>query len=127
MSSTESGTPVGLVLSDDLLFASQITGHARALGAEVRVAKSVSQLLTLRQQHSVSCVILDLEHSELNLEQLIADLKECGGPLPRLVGYGSHVNVACLKAAREAGCDPVLPNSAFVEALPVQLSNWLNG
>ena len=36
---------------------------------------------------------------------------------PTIIGYGSHVDTATLKAARDAGCDVVLPRSKFVEEL----------
>jgi len=45
--------------------------------------------------------------------------------VPRVVAYGSHVDAAGLKAARDAGCDVVLPRSAFVEQLPVKLREWM--
>ena len=34
--------------------------------------------------------------------------------MPRVMGYGSHVEKELLQAARDAGCDPVLPRSQFV-------------
>ena len=42
-----------------------------------------------------------------------------------MVGYGSHVEAATLRAARAAGCDPVWPRSKFVEELPRALPGWL--
>jgi hypothetical protein len=42
-----------------------------------------------------------------------------------VVAYGSHVDTATLRAAREAGCDVVLPRSKFVEELPTALPTWL--
>ena len=45
--------------------------------------------------------------------------------MPRMVAYGSHVDAAVLRAAREAGCDPVLPRSKFVEELPRALPEWM--
>jgi hypothetical protein len=41
------------------------------------------------------------------------------------MAYGSHVDTATLRAARAAGCDPVLPRSKFVEDLPICLPAWL--
>jgi len=46
-------------------------------------------------------------------------------PPPRIIAYGSHVDVATLKRAREAGCDRVMPRSQFVEELPTALISWL--
>ena len=36
----------------------------------------------------------------------------------RTIGFGSHVDRALLDAARAAGCDEVLPRSAFFARLP---------
>ena len=46
-------------------------------------------------------------------------------PAPMVIGYGSHVAAAALQAAREAGCDLVVPNSKFVELLPTDLAEWM--
>ena len=43
----------------------------------------------------------------------------------RVIGYGSHVDAARLKAARKAGCDEVLPRSAFFEDLQTKLQKWV--
>jgi hypothetical protein len=56
---------------------------------------------------------------------LIRRLETCS-PVPRVVAYGSHVDAAGLRAAREAGGDVVLPRSKFVEELPHKLPTWLS-
>jgi CheY-like chemotaxis protein len=114
-------SPIGLLLSDDLIFTSRITGTARLLNLTVKAARSTNELLTLAGRESPSCVILDLAHPGLDLPDLLSRLT----PRPRVVAYGSHVDAAGLKAARDAGCDLVLPRSAFVEQLPEKLADWL--
>lgn len=114
----------GLLLCDDLLFASKVLGTASALKLAVRVAKTPAVLLDLAGQTSPTCVILDLHCPGLDLASLIARLAEVC-PAARVVGYGSHVEAATLHAARLAGCDPVLPRSRFVEELPANLAAWL--
>src|SRR5438105_1411352 len=111
----------GLLLSDDLIFTSRITGVARDLGFNVLPARSADALLGLARQHAPRCVILDLANPGLDLVELIGQLR---GSIPRLVAYGSHVDTESLRAARAAGCDPVLPRSKFVEELPVALPQW---
>jgi hypothetical protein len=44
--------------------------------------------------------------------------------MPRIVAYGSHVDTAGLRKAREAGCDLVWPRSKFVAELPGALQAW---
>jgi hypothetical protein len=66
-------------------------------------------------------VIVDLANPGLVLTDLIRGL---GEPRPRVVAYGSHVDTESLRAARAAGCDPVLPRSKFIEELPSALPDW---
>jgi CheY-like chemotaxis protein len=116
--------PAGLILSDDLIFTSRITGTARALGLDVRQARTPQALLDLARQGPRG-VLIDLGFPGLALADLISRLNQVCPAMPRLVAYGSHVDTASLKAARAAGCDPVLPRSKFVEDLAKDLPNWL--
>jgi DNA-binding NarL/FixJ family response regulator len=115
----------GLLLSDDLIFTSRIAGEARALGLTIKSARSADALLALARQESPGCVIVDLANHGLVLPELMRQLAELGSP--RVVAYGSHVDAATLRAARESGCDPVLPRSKFVEELPSALPLWFAG
>src|SRR5437868_5598723 len=117
--------PVGLLLSDDLLDSSRVTGTARGLGLTVKVARSVAALYDLARQQVPGGVLVDLSHPGLDVAELIRWLGENCVPVPRVVAYGSHVDTATLRKAREAGCEPVLPRSKFVEDLPQQLPGWL--
>ena len=116
---------IGYLLSDDLMFGSRITSTARSLGLTIKSARSVEVLESLAKQDAPSCVILDLANPTLQLPEVLAHLRETCSPMPRVVAYGSHVDAAGLKAARDAGCDVVLPRSAFVEQLPVKLPEWM--
>jgi DNA-binding NarL/FixJ family response regulator len=116
---------LGLLLSDDMIFSSRIYGAAQGLGLKVITVKAANDLTGTAQTSRPSCVILDLAHSGLNLTEVIQKLKETCSPMPRLVAYGSHVDAASLRAAREAGCDVVLSRSRFVEELPISLPQWL--
>jgi CheY-like chemotaxis protein len=116
----------GLVLCDDLIFASRITGTARGAGIEMKTARSGPGLLALMAQTSPALLILDLANPGLDLAQLLDSAKAMKSP-PLVVAYGSHVDAQGLKAARDAGCDLVLPRSKFVEELPTKLNCWLDG
>jgi DNA-binding NarL/FixJ family response regulator len=115
----------GLLLSDDMIFSSRITGTAQALGLKVNAMKSTKNLMAQAKERMPTCVMVDLSHPDLRLPELIGELRDACSPMPRLVAYGSHVDAATLRAAREAGCDIVLPRSAFVEQLSGSLSQWL--
>jgi CheY-like chemotaxis protein len=116
----------GLLLCDDLLFTSRITGEARALRLTVKPARSLEQLLDLARQEAPGCVLIDLGFSGLILTELVQQLRAACALMPRLVAYGSHVDTEGLRQARAAGCDPVLPRSKFVEELPRALPEWLS-
>lgn len=114
----------GMLLCDDLIFASRITGTARALGLNIHVAGSLDAFEKEVKQRTPSGVVLDLALAGKEIGRLVTELR--GLPVkPHVVAYGSHVDTETLKAARAAGCDVVLPRSKFVEELPVKLGEWL--
>src|SRR5262245_8285563 len=118
-------TANALLLSDDLIFTSRVVGTARDLGLSVVAARSADVLVTMARQEPPACVIVDLQNPGLDLAGLMAGLREAGPAMPRVVAYGSHVQVEALRAARQAGCDPVMPRSQFVEELPRALTGWM--
>jgi len=117
-------TPDGLVLSDDLIFFSRIAGAARARGLVVRQARTAAELVAIAKQHPPGGVILDLQNPGLELEPLLAELRSLP-EAPRVVAYGSHVLADALRAARQAGCDRVMPRSQFAESLEADIAEWL--
>jgi CheY-like chemotaxis protein len=123
----EAPAPLGYVLSDDLIFTSRITGTARDLGLTVKPARSPDVLQRLARQQPPSCVIVDLANPGLDIADLNRWLSELATPKARVIAYGSHVDTATLRAAREAGCAAVLPRSQFVQELPHKLMEWLGG
>ena len=112
---------IGLLLCDDLLFASKVTATAAAHGLTVRVCKT-PVALARELTAAPAAVILDLQTSELNVAGLLAGLKV---PRPPVIGFGSHVDKDTLDAAKTAGCDEVMPRSRFVKELEENLPRWL--
>jgi DNA-binding NarL/FixJ family response regulator len=115
--------PYGLLLCDDLIFVSRVSGTAKTLGLTLRSMKRVGDLLDCARQTPPRCVIIDLQAPALVIDELVAEMAALQ-PKPFIVGYGSHVDTATLKKAREAGCDLVWPRSKFVEELPTALAVW---
>lgn len=109
-----------VLLSDDLLFGSKVTATGRAHGIPVAVARNAAAAVA--KAAGVGCVIVDLHLEGLDLPQLVSDLRTIG-PV-RVIGFGSHVDVETLKAARLAGCDLVMPRSQFTAELEVKLPEW---
>jgi CheY-like chemotaxis protein len=108
------------------MFTSRILGTARDLGFSFKSARTATSLEALAQQETPRCVLLDLSNPGLNVGELVQHLRQVCQPMPRVVAYGSHVDTATLRAGREAGCDPVLPRSKFVEDLPKALPAWMD-
>ncbi len=116
--------PMGLLLADDLLWTSRISGTAQALGVSCLTARTADRLVELARQHQPACVILDLGMSGVKAAELVEAIRAAVPVAPRFVAYGSHVDTATLHAARAAGCDPVLPRSKMADGLPQLLSEW---
>jgi FixJ family two-component response regulator len=114
--------PIGYLLDTDLMFNSRITGTAKALGLQLITCRTPADLLTKAHSTSPACVLLDVHHHGLAIDELIAGLKATGPVF--VVGYGSHVAANVLKEARAAGCDLVLPRSQFVGELEKSLPIW---
>jgi DNA-binding NarL/FixJ family response regulator len=117
-------TRFALLLSDDLLDGSRVTATARAVGVEVRRLRSADALIAAVRDLIPSCLLVDLHNPGLDLPALVRQVSSLA-PRPRVVGYGSHVDAARLRAARQAGCDEVMPRSQFFEVLESRLSDWL--
>jgi CheY-like chemotaxis protein len=109
-----------------MMFTSRITGTARDLGLTVKPVRSVEALTALAGQQTPTCVLVDLSHPGLQPAELMESLRAACPAMPRVVAYGSHVDTATLRAARQAGCDLVLPRSQFVQELPQALPQWLS-
>src|SRR5947208_151572 len=113
------------MLCDDLIFFSRVAATARAAGLSVKQARTAAAVLDLARQQPPGGVILDLHTDGLDLPALLAGLREACPAMPRTVAFGSHVEAETLRAARQAGCDLVLPRSRFVKELEGSLAEWL--
>jgi hypothetical protein len=116
---------LGLLLCDDLMWISRITGTAHSLGLKIAAARTVEQLEVLARRQPPRCVILDLDAARIPPTEIVSRVTVASGTAPRFTAFGSHVDVATLQAACDAGCDPVLPRSKMAEALPLLLQEWL--
>ena len=106
---------VALVCTD-LMFTSKVTGVGKELGRKVRVFPSAKSAAAAAQP-DLRVALLDLSNPKNTPPE---DIRAWKAALPAdavLVAYGSHVDVPALQAAKEAGCDLVLPRSAFVQRL----------
>ena len=109
------------LLSDDLMFTSRVSATAHALGLNVSTVRSQQQLINMTAAGAPKCLLVDLHNPGLAIGELVKSLAQ---PRPFVVAYGSHVDAAALQAARDAGCDLVLPRSKFTETLEKSLPAW---
>ena len=114
--------PLCLILSDDMIDGSRIGGHAKALGFEVLIARTQSQAVGFLEKQPAA-VLADLHNDTLDPAALVTAVSATI-PRPRIVAFGSHVDAQRLKNARAAGCDLVLPRSAFFDDLDGNLTEW---
>lgn len=115
-----------LVLCDDLIFGSRISGEARALGLETKVIKTVGKVIEIASKEKFAGALIDLGIASSDLDKLITELRASQGEKFSCLGYGSHVDVDLLKKARSSGYDPVLPRSKFVVELSAILLSYCN-
>lgn len=113
-----------LVLCDDLMFTSKVTATGRAAGIPVAVARTTEAVVRRATAAPPACVLLDLHNDGLDVPRLLAELRAGCPTMPRVIGFGSHVNKELLDAARLAGCDLVMPRSQFRKLLEGSLAEW---
>lgn len=107
----------------DLFFTSKITGTADALGYRIQTVGNTEELPQLLKSSDCRCLLLDLESVGLDLTQVLAVLPS--DERPTVIAFGPHVRTDLLDAARNSGCDVVLPRSRFSATLPELLKQYL--
>ena len=104
-------------LVDDMFFAAKINNAASACARVVERIKSQEQLEALAA-NAPALIIVDLNSDRLDPLEAIRFLKASPelGAIP-IVGFVSHVQTELIRSAQSAGCDYVLPRSAFTQLL----------
>src|SRR5262245_47646413 len=120
--SAPDGSRTALLVSRDLFFTSRVTGTADLMGIEVQVAADAQTATERLAAGDFSCVFIDLADTGLDVSAFFAQLPSDAHP--PVIAFGSHVATARLQAAREAGCDQVLPRSRFSVELPDLLKKY---
>ncbi|QDU91035.1 hypothetical protein Pla175_44520 [Pirellulimonas nuda] len=102
-----------LLVSTDLMVASQLEGAARAAG-ETLVAAPPARAVASVAERGPRLAIIDLAAVE-DCATLVAALRAVLPEDARIVAFGPHVHTARLDAARAAGCDQVLTRGQFLQ------------
>jgi CheY-like chemotaxis protein len=116
-----------LIAVDDMFFAAKILSAAQNVGRQVERVKSAEEVRQAVANGVPALLIIDLNSTRMNAIELIAGLKSqpAFSAVP-VLGFLSHVQVELKQQAEAAGCDRVLPRSAFAQKLTTNLSGDLS-
>jgi CheY-like chemotaxis protein len=103
-----------VALMDDLFFQMKVAETAKQLGLELKVAANGEALLALLEP-APKLVIIDLNARQQPLQAI--ERIRAGKNGVRVLGFLSHVQTDLAAQARQAGCDEVMPRSAFTQNL----------
>jgi CheY-like chemotaxis protein len=114
------GAPRIFAFVDDLFFLAKIQETARKLNVKVQFVKSEKEVLDsiAESEQAPSLIIMDLNNSSVKPIAAIGKLKSKLKKQSNIIGFLSHVQGDLKVKAQEAGCDMVLPRSAFSQNLP---------
>lgn len=105
---------------DDLFFMAKVQETARKLNVKVTFAKSDKEVIeaSAASGEKPALVIMDLNHHTIKPLTMIPKLKTKFKKETNIIGFLSHLQGELKMKAQEAGCDMVLPRSAFSQNLP---------
>src|SRR5215472_3067195 len=105
---------------DDLFFLAKIQETARKINVKVEFVKTDKDLQEKMGQNGAdkpSLIIFDLNNANAKPLTTIPKLKSKLKKATNIIGFVSHVQGDLKMKAQEAGCDMVLPRSAFSQNL----------
>jgi PleD family two-component response regulator len=113
MSSPMNKAQTILAVVTDLFFSVKINEAAKRAGVTLKYVTSEKDLLE-KAKADPALIIFDLNFEAVRPIELIVKLKGTAELKHiALLGYLSHVQTDLQKLAQEAGCDTVMPRSAF--------------
>jgi len=108
-------------LIDDLFFLAKIQEVSRKLNVKVEFVKSDKEIgdkVEEKGEENPSLIIVDLNSNNIKPLPMISKLRSRFKKSTSIVGFVSHVQGDLKVKAQEAGCDVVMPRSAFSQNLP---------
>ena len=113
---------------EDLFFQAKIQETARKLGVKVEFVKgdkdAVARLTEAPEAERPALVVFDLNNVNAKPMTLIPKLKAKLKKATSIVGFLNHLQGDLKLKAIEAGCDTVMPRSAFSQTLPNLLRRY---
>lgn len=114
---------------DDLFFVAKIQETARKLNVKVDFVKADKEVLEniTNSEEKPALIIFDLNSLTGKPLTVIPKLKAKLKKATNIIGFVSHVQGELKLKAQEAGCDMVVPRSAFSQNLPQLLRRHAAG
>lgn len=113
---------------EDLFFLAKIQETARKLGVKVEFVKGdkevVSRLTDAPENERARLLVFDLNNANAKPLTLIPKFKAKFKKSTSIIGFLSHLQGDLKLKAAEAGCDTVMPRSAFSQSLPNLLRRY---
>jgi hypothetical protein len=113
---------------EDLFFLAKIQETARKLGVKVEFVKgdkdSVARLTDLPDAERPTLLVFDLNNLNAKPMTLIPKFKAKLKKATSIIGFLNHLQGELKAKALEAGCDTVMPRSAFSQSLPSLLRRY---
>jgi len=106
---------------DDLFFLAKIQEVSRKLNVKVEFVKSEKEIVEKtgdNPEDKPSLIVVDLNSNSIKPLPIITKLRSKFKKPTSIVGFVSHVQGDLKVKAQEAGCDVVMPRSAFSQNLP---------
>ncbi|MFP5237752.1 MAG: response regulator [Acidobacteriota bacterium] len=113
---------------EDLFFLAKIQETARKLGVKVEFVKGdkevVSRIMEAPEEERARLLVFDLNNANAKPLTLIPKFKTKFKKSVSIIGFLSHLQGDLKGKAAEAGCDTVMPRSAFSQSLPNLLRRY---
>jgi hypothetical protein len=121
-------TPRIFCFIEDLFFVAKIQETARKLGVKVEFVKGdkevVARLAELPEAERPKLLVFDLNNLNAKPISLIPKFKAKFKKATSIIGFLNHLQGELKAKAIEAGCDSVMPRSAFSQTLPNLLRRY---
>lgn len=114
---------------EDLFFLAKINETARKLGVKVEFVKggdkeAMARMLDAAEGERARLIVFDLNNANAKPMTVIPKFKTKFKKAVSIIGFLSHLQGDLKMKAVEAGCDTVMPRSAFSQSLPNLLRRY---
>ena len=111
-----------LVLADDLIWSTRLTGHVRSAGATPEPVRTAAAFTTALAGPDVAGAIIDLTSRAYDGLAAIASARDAGVPV---LAMGQHDDHVLRRDALAVGADRVLAYRKLFDDGPATIARWL--